>query len=304
MRAFILSFFIAVEITAALMLAGCGATFDYEGLRATAIGGTGFASALGREYREMALYEADEMNDWPDAAHFGGKALRAAEGAVTGPEPLKDWRLPRAEVGALTAARARLVAVLDAGGGDRWPDRAARAQARFDCWVEQQEENWQFDHIARCRDGFLAAVTSLEHDVAAAAKAARGATPAAAIAAPPAAEPSPVRFTFHFTFDSAALRAEDGESVAAIARAAKTGRDVRILVDGHADRAGTAAYNRDLSYRRAEALALSLIAQGVPAERITISAFGEERPVVATPDGVREPQNRRAVVTVGVATES
>ncbi len=38
---------------------------------------------------------------------------------------------------------------------DSNPAIAARAQARFDCWVEQQEENHQADHIAACRTDFL-----------------------------------------------------------------------------------------------------------------------------------------------------
>ena len=304
MRQFILTFFIAAEIMAALMLAGCGFTFDYDALREAKPDGSGFTAALGREYKEFALVEADDMYDWPDAVHFGTKALDATAGKATEPERLADWRLPVAEVGALTAARSRLVSALDAGAADMWPDLTARAQARFDCWVEQQEENWQTEDIARCRDGFLAAVGSIEREIAVMEQTAREATPASAVDPGTPAMPDPIRFTFYFDFDSTTVGTEDGNAVAAIAKAAKQGRGVRILVDGFADRAGSAAYNAELSHRRAEALALSLIAQGVPADRITIGAHGEARPAVPTDDGVREPLNRRAEVTVGIATES
>ena len=38
------------------------------------------------------------------------------------------------------------------------PHMSARAQAQFDCWVEQAEEGHQTDHIAACRTGFLNAM--------------------------------------------------------------------------------------------------------------------------------------------------
>jgi len=46
-----------------LVLAGCGATFDYDGLRAFQAQGDGFGAVLSREYKNLALYEADDMYD-------------------------------------------------------------------------------------------------------------------------------------------------------------------------------------------------------------------------------------------------
>jgi outer membrane protein OmpA-like peptidoglycan-associated protein len=65
-----------------------------------------------------------------------------------------------------------------------------------------------------------------------------------------------------------------------------------IVVAGHADRVGPSSYNLWLSRRRAEAVKAALIERGVPADLITIEAFGEDRPLVPTEDGVPEPQNR------------
>ena len=39
---------------------------------------------------------------------------------------------------------------------------SARAQAQFDCWVEQAEEGHQTDHIAVCRTGFLNAMLDVD----------------------------------------------------------------------------------------------------------------------------------------------
>ena len=305
----------AVRVLPLVLLAGCGATFDYAGLKALEPSGDDFAAALARDYRNFALFEADRMYDWPDAAHFGDKALAAAAGTPPPPERPADWRLPAEARAPIAAARTRLAAALSQGARERTPEAAARAQARFDCWVEQQEENWQTDHIAGCRDGFHAAMAQVATALAAARPTAQGA-PAA-----PAEVPAPVRpaahapeamtavvaaptarsFTAFFAFDSATLDASAAEAVAAAARAAAAGAQVRILVNGHADRAGSAPYNMTLSRQRATAVARALTAHGVTPDRITIGAYGEARPRVATPDGVRDPRNRRVEVTVGPA---
>jgi len=70
----------------------------------------------------------------------------------------------------------------------------------------------------------------------------------------------------------------------------------RVTVGGHADRAGTEAYNDDLSKRRADNVAKRLIADGVEASSVTIETFGETQPAVPTDDGVREPANRRVEI--------
>jgi hypothetical protein len=84
--------FMVAEIVAMGLLAGCGATFDYDELRSSSASGEGFTPALSREYKSFALFETDEMMDWPDAAHFGEKTLVAARGTVPPPERLEDWR--------------------------------------------------------------------------------------------------------------------------------------------------------------------------------------------------------------------
>lgn len=289
-------------IVALGLLAGCGATFDYDALRVSNAEGDGFAPALSREYKTFALFEADEMMDWPDAARFGGKALQAAKGDVPRPERLADRRLPAGHVGELTAARARLTQALDRGAGRQWPDQAAVAQVRFDCWVEQQEENWQHDHIARCRDGFNAAMRTIDERFAAAGAPA-GLQPAMASAGDGGmrADGSARTFVVPFGFDSAALTEGARMTVEAVARLIEAGDGVRVIVGGHADRAGADPYNERLSWRRAEAMSRALIAKGVPAGRITVDAFGERRPVVPTGDGVPDARNRRVDVTVGPA---
>jgi len=297
----ILSTFLTAQVLLVLFLAGCGATFDYDGLRAMNGEGDDFNSVLVREYRDFALFEADEMYDWPDAAHFGAKAMRVSRGQGAEPEKVKDWRLPSDTLGELTAARVRLMAVLEKDAPGRMPQPAARTQARYDCWVEQQEENWQTDHIARCRSDFYAALTTIEEALLIAA-AESPALPAALSGRAATKPPAPETFAIFFQFDSTRVQPGDGGTLDDIAQAAKQGGTVHIMLSGHADRAGPGHYNMSLSRSRAETVRHALMERGVEAARIALSAHGETHPLVTTADGVREPRNRRVEITIGPAS--
>ena len=86
--------------------------------------------------------------------------------------------------------------------------------------------------------------------------------------------------------------------IAEAAQATTRVQVTRIEVAGHADTSGTPRYNQGLSQRRAQNVASELVRLGVPREAITVQAFGESRPLVATGDGVREPQNRRVEIVL------
>ena len=79
---------------------------------------------------------------------------------------------------------------------------------------------------------------------------------------------------------------------------ASMGNATSIAVVGHADRSGSDAYNLRLSERRAKAVADALVGLGVAQTKLTVDWKGESQPAVPTPDGVKEPLNRRA--TIGV----
>ena len=298
MRTIFLGVFLAAETVLLLVLGGCGAAYDYEGLRRMKAPGDGFAARLAREYKDFALFEADEMYDWPDAAHFGEKALAAALGEAPAPEPIAAWRLPADLVDEMTRARGRLTSALDGGARRAVPGAAARAQARFDCWLEQQEENWQAGHIKRCRDGTYAALEKMEKAVAAWTPVGR---PALRPAALPEDAAQPKAFVVFFSFDGEFLLADAMAAMDAAASAAGSGEPVSIGIGGHADRAGPKRYNMVLSLRRAETVRNALTERGVDRARITVSAHGESRPRAATPDGVREPRNRRVEITISPA---
>jgi OmpA-OmpF porin, OOP family len=74
-------------------------------------------------------------------------------------------------------------------------------------------------------------------------------------------------------------------------------RWTRFSIVGHTDRSGTDTYNDGLSMRRAQAVAARMQALGVAQGAVSVSAKGESDPKVATPDGERNPTNRRVEVT-------
>jgi outer membrane protein OmpA-like peptidoglycan-associated protein len=66
-----------------------------------------------------------------------------------------------------------------------------------------------------------------------------------------------------------------------------------ILIWGYADRQGPADRNYPLSCRRALAVRDYLVRKGISADKLITRGFGESLPLVETPDGVSEIQNRR-----------
>ena len=130
------------------------------------------------------------------------------------------------------------------------------------------------------------------------------ARPAPAPAPAPAPEPEPVPqplpgpFMVFFDFDKSDLTSDARSIIRRAATAFKDFGAARIAASGHTDKAGRNAYNDALAQRRAEAVRDALIAQGVPASRITIRGYGEGSPLVSTDDGVRNWQNRRVEIVL------
>jgi OOP family OmpA-OmpF porin len=261
--------------------------------------GDSYTRTLAEEYRRFALYEADEMYDWIDAGHFSVKGLQAGAGTEVEPEELTDWDLPEAAVPQLREARQTLLSALESrAAGDEAGQFVARAQADFDCWVEQQEENHQPDDIAACRDGFYSNLNRLSALLQTRNK---PATSPAALPAPPSGaaggEDVPVAVAL-FAFDSAALDEAAESEIAAVVEAAARLPQAAIVVVGHTDRKGSEAYNLNLSLRRAEAVRDALVSGGVAADRIDTIGRGEWDPAVPTADEVAEPANRRAEIFI------
>ena len=279
---------LAVGVSAAL-LSGC-AIYDSQNLESIqATAGNEFTRALTVEYKAFSQSEVAE-SDWYDAEHFADKAKATASGVVAAPEELSDWSLPADKTQEIADARANLVTLLDASARSKMPDVAARAQARLDCWIEQQEENHQSDDIQACRQGFRTAYNQL--------RAGMDADTAQAEEAPavtPDAEAQDT-WTVTFAFDSAEVDRQARGIIRKAAQAARDDQGVDLVVTGYTDSSGASDYNQTLSLRRAEAVRDVLIEMGVDGERIGVAARGETRPAIDRGDEARERANRRVVI--------
>ena len=118
----------------------------------------------------------------------------------------------------------------------------------------------------------------------------------------PAPTPKPIAipgpFMVFFDFDKTALTADARSIIERAAKAFKQVGAARIAASGHADRSGAPQYNEGLAMRRARIVRDALIAEGVPADKISMRSFGEASPLVKTEDGVREWQNRRVEIVL------
>ncbi|MDP9196681.1 MAG: OmpA family protein [Pseudomonadota bacterium] len=260
------------------LLGGCAALQGesaLEALNRAKPSGSGFTQALTEEYKALANFEWKDMYDYTDGMRYAMKGLAAAKGEVVMPDDLSKRQLEPQHRAALTDARGQLMGYLD-GNRDRNPKTAAHAQAMFDCWAEQQEENWQYDHIAHCRDSLMAILKGKEY------KAVMPMDDAA--------------YLVFFDFDKSVVTTAAGDVLNTVVSDFRKGRLNSILVSGHTDTSGSNAYNQKLSERRAAAVKAALIDRGVPANRIVTSAYGETMPMIATGDSVREPSNRRGEI--------
>ncbi|MHA7872199.1 MAG: OmpA family protein, partial [Hyphococcus sp.] len=108
----------------------------------------------------------------------------------------------------------------------------------------------------------------------------------------------PVNFTVYFDYDKSNLTSQASALIQEAAARALENDIETVVVAGNTDTSGSSAYNQALSERRARVVRDALIANGVAADRIRMEAYGETNLAKPTPDGVREPLNRRTEVTI------
>ena len=87
-------------------------------------------------------------------------------------------------------------------------------------------------------------------------------------------------------------------NIAELSKTLKKYKDTNVMVEGHTDARGTAAYNQSLSERRANSVYHQLTADGVSAPRITAQGFGESMPVASNSTVSGMQQNRRVEVAI------
>jgi peptidoglycan-associated lipoprotein len=101
-----------------------------------------------------------------------------------------------------------------------------------------------------------------------------------------------------FDYDQSDLR-EDARSVlAGDAQWLKKHSSVQVLIEGHCDERGTAAYNLALGDRRANAAKEYLVSLGIDGSRLRTISYGKERPFCTESTESCWQKNRRAHLVI------
>jgi peptidoglycan-associated lipoprotein len=85
--------------------------------------------------------------------------------------------------------------------------------------------------------------------------------------------------TVYFDFDSAVIKGDGTDIVAAHAKYLSDHADARVRLEGNTDERGSPEYNIGLGMRRAQAVRQALLLQGASATQITVVSYGAEHPV-------------------------
>lgn len=101
-----------------------------------------------------------------------------------------------------------------------------------------------------------------------------------------------------FATDSASLNVNLQSDLFVLAENLNKYPNSIVTVTGHTDNTGPAAYNQDLSERRAQAVASVLRSGGVSGSRLRIIGAGENQPIATNATASGRAQNRRVDITI------
>lgn len=133
--------------------------------------------------------------------------------------------------------------------------------------------------------------------------------PPAPVEPPPPPPPPPVVVnkctldldeSIHFKTDRAEIESSSfGLLDSVVAVLASNDHDkLNIQIEGHTDSQGSAAYNKGLSQRRAEAVVAYLVNKGIAKSRLTARGFGLEKPIADNHTEEGRAKNRRVVFAI------
>jgi len=100
-----------------------------------------------------------------------------------------------------------------------------------------------------------------------------------------------------YDFNSAEIKSEAFSMLDEAVLILKKNPELKVEIDGHTDNMGSAAYNMNLSERRAKAVMKYFVDKGVEAERLTTKGFGFTKPAASNKTKEGRAKNRRVELT-------
>ena len=106
----------------------------------------------------------------------------------------------------------------------------------------------------------------------------------------------PTSHTLYFEYDKAELSADAQATADAWAAYLAANPTAKVRLEGHTDERGTREYNVALGERRGNSVLTAMTARGVSERQLSVTSFGEERPVSLGHDESAWSQNRRVEI--------
>jgi OOP family OmpA-OmpF porin len=286
--------FLAITLlSSCAMLIGACTTELQKSQAAPPPTGSEFSRDLSNYYRASAQNQWDGQTDFQASERFARKSMASGRGETVPPDNVVSNGPGVRLAPELDSARARLITALNNGGPTRAPNALARAQGAFDCWLDEASDPilvgsppnpstvdpWLQAKVRNCRDAYYSAMAEVD---------------GAGAVVPPRQQ---AYITF-FDWNQSTVTPAGMTVLKAVSDNVRGGGTAEVIVTGNADRSGTNAYNMGLSQRRADAVKAILTRDGVSPQAIVTIAKGDTQPLIATADGVREPQNRNVAVII------
>lgn len=101
-----------------------------------------------------------------------------------------------------------------------------------------------------------------------------------------------------FDFDSAVFKTGFNSTLDSVAKVLKEYDKTQVVIAGYTDNVGAAAYNNQLSLKRAQAVSDYLVLRGVSPARISVYGYGSQYPIASNSTEAGRAQNRRVTITL------
>jgi peptidoglycan-associated lipoprotein len=102
----------------------------------------------------------------------------------------------------------------------------------------------------------------------------------------------------YFDYDSADIRPDARTALQKSADFLKNYPNTRVTIEGHCDERGSTEYNLALGQRRANAVKEYLVSLGIPADHLSTTSWGKEKPFCTEGTEACYAQNRRGHFTL------
>jgi outer membrane protein OmpA-like peptidoglycan-associated protein len=97
----------------------------------------------------------------------------------------------------------------------------------------------------------------------------------------------------NFDTGKSIIRDESKPIIEQIVQMMKSNPDLKIGVEGHTDNVGTPASNKTLSEARAKSVVSAIVSQGIAADRLSPSGYGQDKPIADNNTEEGRAKNRR-----------